>query len=146
MPENKKALEGPNSQETPKGDISSPRNGVTSSPPPAKKKRGRFKKGESGNPAGRPKGAKNKSTEIKAMIEASLVEEAQDSALAVLRKTIELAKKGDTTCIKILMDRFWPTTIPSRKNADNSGIGGINIIVQQMPEIEVIEGDRVDES
>lgn len=58
-----------------------------------KKQDGRFKPGQSGNPAGKPKGARNKAT--------MLIEELLDGeANAIGRKAVEMAKNGDTTAIR----------------------------------------------
>jgi Family of unknown function (DUF5681) len=60
-----------------------------------------FKPGESGNPAGKPKGARNKVT---LAIEALLDGEAE----ALTRKAIELAKGGDLTALRLCLDRLAP--------------------------------------
>ena len=60
-----------------------------------------FQKGQSGNPNGRPVGARNKTT---LAIEALLGGEAE----ALTRKVIELAKEGDIQAIRICMDRLCP--------------------------------------
>jgi hypothetical protein len=57
----------------------------------------RFKRGQSGNPAGRPKGTKDRRTAIR-----SLLEERQDELVA---KAVELALAGDTTALKLCLDR-----------------------------------------
>lgn len=61
----------------------------------------RFAKGESGNPAGRPKGARNRATRA---AEDLLEGEAE----AVTRKAVELAKAGDTTAIRLCLERIMP--------------------------------------
>lgn len=62
---------------------------------------GKFAKGASGNPAGRPKGSRNRTT-----LEA---QELFDSrAEAVTRKAIELAKKGDKTALRLCVQRLIP--------------------------------------
>jgi len=62
---------------------------------------GRFKPGESGNPAGRPKGAKNKAT--------LLAEEAMAEKVgAVVDKLVERALAGSTTAIRQFLDRTMP--------------------------------------
>lgn len=94
--------------------------------------KGTFAKGISGNPSGRPKGSKNRTTLIRNAIEADMVDRLQHDALAVLNKTIELALAGDTTCIKILMDRLLPARKATDDNEKSIGSGGINIIVQNM--------------
>jgi Family of unknown function (DUF5681) len=60
-----------------------------------------FKPGKSGNPAGKPKGARNKVT---LAIEALLDGEAE----ALTRKAIELAKSGDMTALRLCLDRLAP--------------------------------------
>ena len=66
---------------------------------------GRFPKGYSGNPAGRPPGARNRST---LMAEILLEGEAE----ALIRRTIELALEGDTTALKLCLERI----VPQRKS------------------------------
>ncbi len=60
-----------------------------------------FQKGQSGNPTGRPKGARNKST---LAAEALLDGEAE----VLTRKLIELAKDGDRTALRLCFDRLLP--------------------------------------
>jgi hypothetical protein len=68
----------------------------------APKQRGTpYKPGQSGNPAGRPPGSRNKAT---LAIEAMLEGEAE----AIGRKAIELAKSGDLTAIRLCLDRLCP--------------------------------------
>ena len=62
---------------------------------------GRFKPGQSGNPAGRPRGARHRTT---VAIEALLDGEAD----AITRKAIEAAKAGDMVAIRLLLDRICP--------------------------------------
>jgi hypothetical protein len=60
-----------------------------------------FKKGQSGNPAGRPKGSRHKAT---LAIEALLDGEAE----AITRRAVEMALEGDTTAMRLVMDRLCP--------------------------------------
>ncbi|MDR3566880.1 MAG: DUF5681 domain-containing protein [Syntrophobacteraceae bacterium] len=60
-----------------------------------------FCKGQSGNPKGRPKGSRNKSTLI---AQALLEGEAQ----LLTRKVVDKALEGDRTCLQICMDRLIP--------------------------------------
>ena len=64
-------------------------------------KQGGFKPGQSGNPAGRPKGARHRST---VAIEALLDGEGE----AITRKAIEAAKAGDMVAIRLVLDRICP--------------------------------------
>jgi Family of unknown function (DUF5681) len=61
----------------------------------------RWKKGESGNPAGRPKGARHKAT---LAAEQLLDGEAE----ALTRKAIEKAKEGDSVALRLCLDRILP--------------------------------------
>jgi hypothetical protein len=58
-----------------------------------------FHKGESGNPAGRPRGSRNRTTVLmQSLLEAN--------AEAIARKAIDLATGGDLTAIRICFDRL----------------------------------------
>ncbi len=61
----------------------------------------KFKNGQSGNPKGKPKGARNKAT---LAAEALLDGEAD----AITRKAIEKAKAGDMTAIRLCLERILP--------------------------------------
>jgi hypothetical protein len=68
--------------------------------------RGRpFRKGQSGNPAGRPRGARNRTT---IAVEALLDGEAE----TITRKAIEKAKEGDAAALRLCLERI----IPARKD------------------------------
>lgn len=68
----------------------------------APKQRGRpFEPGKSGNPKGRPKGARNNAT---VMAEALLDGEAH----AITRKLIDKALEGDTTALRLCLERLLP--------------------------------------
>ena len=61
----------------------------------------KFQKGESGNPAGRPPGARNKRTLLaESMFEA-------DSP-ALIKRLIEVAKEGDVAALRLCIDRICP--------------------------------------
>ena len=60
-----------------------------------------FEKGQSGNPAGRPKGSRSRA--------ALALEAIMDSdAEAITRKVIELALDGDGPALRMCMDRIMP--------------------------------------
>ena len=68
----------------------------------ARKQRGKpFKRGQSGNPAGRPKGLRNKAT----MAALALLD---GEAEALTRKAVEAALAGDMQAIRICMERIVP--------------------------------------
>jgi hypothetical protein len=60
----------------------------------------RFQKGQSGNPQGKPKGAKDKRTELRSLL--------RPHAEDLVAKVVELAKSGDTTALRICIDRLIP--------------------------------------
>jgi hypothetical protein len=61
----------------------------------------RFTPGQSGNPAGKPKGTRNATT---VAMEALMDGESE----ALTRKAIELAKAGDMTAIRLCLERILP--------------------------------------
>jgi hypothetical protein len=68
------------------------------------KPRGRpFQPGQSGNPSGRPKGARNKATLV---VEALLENEAE----ALTRKVIDLALEGSMPALRLCLERLFATT------------------------------------
>jgi hypothetical protein len=67
---------------------------------------GQFKPGQSGNPAGKPKGIRNRAT---LALEALLEGEAE----ALTRKAIELGKAGDMQALRLCLERL----IPPRRDA-----------------------------
>lgn len=60
-----------------------------------------FKPGQSGNPAGRPKGARSRTT---LAVEALLDGQAEQ----LTQKAVELAMRGDTTALRLCLDRIAP--------------------------------------
>jgi hypothetical protein len=59
-----------------------------------------FKKGQSGNPAGKPKGTLSKRTLLAKQLETHMPD--------LITKVVELAKQGDTQALKICIDRGLP--------------------------------------
>lgn len=70
-----------------------------------KKQRGKpFEKGQSGNPAGRPKGSRNKAT-------LAALELLEGEAEALTRAVIEKAKEGDMQALSFCLSRLLPTKL-----------------------------------
>ena len=61
----------------------------------------RFQPGQSGNPAGKPKGTRNRTTRL---AEAMLDGEAEE----LVRKAIEMAKGGDGAALRMCLERLVP--------------------------------------
>jgi hypothetical protein len=62
---------------------------------------GRWPRGVSGNPSGRPAGSRNKMT---LLVQSAL----EDNAAALISKTIALALEGDPTALRLCIDRLLP--------------------------------------
>ena len=75
-----------------------------------------FQKGQSGNIKGRPVGALNKKTQALKLL---FDEEAQD----LIKKAIELAKKGDIQALKLCLERILPPVKDTTINLELPGIG-----------------------
>ena len=65
------------------------------------KQGGRFERGQSGNPQGRPAGSRNKASIL-------LDKMADDEAEAIQRLVIDAAKTGDLKAAELLLARIWP--------------------------------------
>jgi hypothetical protein len=65
----------------------------------------KFKKGTSGNPKGRPQGVKDKRSGLRDLL--------CPHAVDLVQKAVELAKAGDTTALRICIDRLIP---PARES------------------------------
>lgn len=59
-----------------------------------------FKKGQSGNVAGKPKGAKDKRTELRELL--------RPHAPALLEKAVNMAMEGDPQALRLCLDRICP--------------------------------------
>jgi len=76
---------------------------------------GRFRKGQSGNPKGRPMGARNKATEA---AERLLDGEAE----ALTRKAVELALDGEAGALRLCLERIIP---PRRERPVKLGLAAV---------------------
>jgi hypothetical protein len=65
------------------------------------KQGGRFRKGQSGNPRGKPPGARHRVTLLAEKLMA-------DDAEAVVRAVVDAAKGGDMTAARLILDRIAP--------------------------------------
>ena len=104
------------------------------------KNKGQFPQGVSGNPAGRPKGSKNKITLLKQSLELQLREQAAHDIGDVLRKATELALEGHPGMIKMLVELHMSKTA----NDDAKGSEKVAIQInsapsQPAPEVIVID-------
>ena len=91
--------------------------------------RGRaFKKGKSGNPAGRPKGTRNRTT-----LAAEALLEGQ--AEAITQKVVEMALAGDLTAARMCLDRILPIRRERRVSFELPPISSAEDVVKAMDAI-----------
>lgn len=86
---------------------------------------GRFTPGVSGNPAGKPKGARHKAT---LLAERLMTEDVEDVVKAVL----SAAKGGDIQAAKVILDRVAPARRDSPISFDMPKVGSASDAAQAM--------------
>ena len=89
---------------------------------------GQWATGQSGNPDGRPKGTKNKTT----LIAQALLE---GEAEALTRKCIDLAKKGRPVALKLCLERILPPVKERTIQLDLQSPGNLAEVIQAMWQI-----------
>lgn len=99
---------------------------VSSSPRAATK----FRPGQSGNPNGRPKGAKNAITLLKQSLELQLREQAKPQIGKVLKKAIDLALAGDRMMIKLLLELHMSKT--AHQEDEKGGKSQVAVVIQNL--------------
>lgn len=107
----------------------------------------KFTKGMSGNPRGRPKGSKNKSTILREAMENKTDRMLSREVPKVLKVVIAAAIKGDMSAAKMILDRAVPV-IKAGEGGDGGLQGGINITITNLTADHgktetVIEGEVV---
>ena len=89
----------------------------------------KFAKGQSGNPAGRPKGSKNKSTRFMELLEDDLPD-----LIAVLR---EKALDGDMNAMRLLLERLVPKQgVLSLESANSNPVTAVQWTIVKPPQYE----------
>lgn len=105
-------------------------------------KNGRFVKGHSGHPEGRPKGSKNVITTQKLMIEEAFRGDTQEDVQEVLALVVKQAKEGDKVSQKLV----WDASVSKQTLAEDKSAGGrakINVRTMNVRGTD-IEGDFED--
>ena len=104
--------------------------------------RGRpFKKGQSGNPRGRPRGSRHKVT---LAVESLLDGEAE----ALTRKAIDLALEGDLIALRLCLERLCPPVkqrpirieLPTVESASEA-VGAMTTVLESMSQGEITPGE-----
>lgn len=107
-----------------------------------------WKPGQSGNPKGRPKGSKNKLS----LLREAVLESAENIVLSnfedIVQATVELAKQGDATALKIVWDRIIPAkrTVEDKVEGEDKMNISISIVGMDVAEIggEKVKADVVE--
>ena len=95
---------------------------------------------------GRPKGAKNKTTLLREAILQQAEEKVLQEFMNIVQTTVDLAHKGDTTCLKILWDRI----IPAKRaiDPDDNKQDKLNVVInisgmetKGVQDVEIIDGE-----
>ena len=87
----------------------------------------RFQKGQSGNPAGKPKGARHKTTLLAERL-------MQDDVGEIVRAVVTAARNGDMTAAKIILDRIAPVRrsnsfdMPRIESRDDVGLARVAVL------------------
>jgi hypothetical protein len=78
----------------------------------------RFTKGQSGNPAGKPKGAKDRRTELRELL--------APYAKSLITKAVELARAGDAAALRLCLERII-APIRAKDECVDLGLRGENM-------------------
>lgn len=104
---------------------------------------GKFMKGHSGNPMGRPVGSKNRHTELREAIELELLEMLQTQSVSILDVAMKRALEGNDAMLKLLLDKV----LGSRRSEDqerSKSTPQININISKTDSGDTfIEGEKV---
>jgi Family of unknown function (DUF5681) len=104
-------------------------------PKPRKLARGRpFVRGRSGNPDGRPAGARNRKTLAAAIL-------LEGEAEALTRKAVELALAGDPTALRLCLERIVP---PCRERAVKFALPSIESAADIAPAMKAVTAALAD--
>ena len=104
--------------------------------------RGRpFKKGQSGNPSGRPRGSRHK---VSLAIDSLLAGEAE----VLTRKAIDLALEGDLIALRLCLERLCPPVkqrpiridMPTVESAAEA-VGAMTVVLESMSQGEITPGE-----
>lgn len=94
----------------------------------------RFKPGQSGNPAGKPRGARHRITQLAQDLLESEAEE-------VVRSVIDAAKGGDMAACRVVIERILPARKSRPVNLDLPKIQSADDVVQAMSAVVAAVAD-----
>lgn len=81
---------------------------------------GRFVKGQSGNPLGRPPNTKNRLATLRKELELAVIEHVGiEKIKRIINKVVEKAEAGDMRAAKLILDKVISNAGPGDETADN---------------------------
>ena len=96
-----------------------------------------WKKGMSGNPAGRPKGSKNAISLVKLQVEGELRAQMKGDMPALVSKMMEMALAGDRDMAKTLYKSWVSGTVASDEDAPREKI---QIVIGKLDQVPAVNG------
>lgn len=106
---------------------------------------GRWVRGQSGNPRGRPLGSRNRTT----LAVQSLID---DEAQKIARKAVKMALQGDTTALRVVLERLLPPikhravhlTMPAISSVEDIPVATAHVIAAvALGEIAPSDGEAI---
>lgn len=109
---------------------------------------GRFVKGQSGNPAGRPPNTKNKLANLRKEVELAVLEHVSvEKIKRIINKVVERAEAGDMRAAKLILDKVVSNAGPGDDAEDNGRTVVFrieNATFAAQPKIEQEKPDPID--
>lgn len=89
---------------------------------PVVRDNGRFPKGVSGNPAGRPKGSRNHLVQLQQDLEIAVREHVSVERIKrIVNKVCDLAENGSISAAKLILDKVIANATPPADDAQDNG-------------------------
>jgi hypothetical protein len=111
---------------------------------------GHWAKGQSGNPAGRPKGVRDYVKQMQVRLEEAVREHLPPAKVAkIIDKLVQQAEEGNVKAAKLLLDKIVPNATAPAEDADAEGGKTVifrieNATFAARPAVKTITGEVVD--